>query len=197
MQRKGNLFVLSGPCMARARARWSRGLPERVPDAVAVGFPTPRALRVRAKSTDGLRFFVDDAELRLSWSLRNGQSSSSGLVSTRIVMERRALASKSTWLRVAKCFSKIDVHGRFPDSRANSRGPSRVHRASVARSARKPASWPRHRLRRKHCCAHEECAGGGFAHKMEYDKQFVNDDLEACTDELVAYIESQAKMCEE
>ena len=32
---------------------------------------------------------------------------------------------------------------------------------------------------------------------MEYDKQFVNDDLEACTDELVAYIESQAKMCEE
>ena len=36
-----------------------------------------------------------------------------------------------------------------------------------------------------------------LSHKMEYDKQFVNDDLEACTDELVAYIESQAKMCEE
>ena len=36
-----------------------------------------------------------------------------------------------------------------------------------------------------------------LSHETEYDKQFVNDDLEACTDELVAYIESQAKMCEE
>ena len=36
-----------------------------------------------------------------------------------------------------------------------------------------------------------------LSRKMEYDKQFVNDNLEVCADELVAYIESQAKMSEE
>ena len=32
-----------------------------------------------------------------------------------------------------------------------------------------------------------------LSRKMEYDIQFVNDDLDVCTDELVAYIERQAE----
>ena len=32
-----------------------------------------------------------------------------------------------------------------------------------------------------------------LSRKMEYDIQFVNDNLDVCTDELVAYIERQAE----
>ena len=32
-----------------------------------------------------------------------------------------------------------------------------------------------------------------LSRKMEYDIQFVNDNLDICTDELVAYIERQAE----
>ena len=110
-------------------------------------------------------------------------------------MERRALTSKSTWpkggqvlprstCRAASRFaSKFEAHLVFiePPSlevlESRLRGRGTDSEESIA-------------VRMKN-------AQVELSHKMEYDKQFVNDDLEACTDELVAYIESQAKMCEE
>lgn len=111
-------------------------------------------------------------------------------------MERRALASKSTWLRVAKCFSRLTCRADFqireqiPEAHLVFIEPPSLEVLESRLRGRGTDSEESIAVRMKN-------AQVELSHKMEYDKQFVNDDLEACTDELVAYIESQAKMCEE
>ena len=150
MQRKGNLFVLSGPSGAGKGTLVKRVL-ERVPDAWLSVSDTTRS--PREGEIDGVHyFFVDDAEF-------DQLVETGGFLEWARVHENRYGTPRA---RVEEHMAK----GRGTDSEESI--AVRMKNAQVE-----------------------------LSHKMEYDKQFVNDDLEACTDELVAYIESQAKMCEE
>ena len=191
MQRKGNLFVLSGPSGAGKGTLVKRVL-ERVPDAWLSVSDTTRS--PREGEIDGVHyFFVDDAEF-------DQLVETGGFLEWARVHENRYGTPRA---RVEEHMAKggqvlleIDVQGGFqireqiPEAQLVFIEPPSLEVLESRLRGRGTDSEESIAVRMKN-------AQVELSHKMEYDKQFVNDDLEACTDELVAYIESQAKMCEE
>ncbi len=188
---RGNLFVLSGPSGAGKGTLVKRVL-ERVPDAWLSVSDTTRS--PREGEIDGVHyFFVDDAEF-------------DQLVETGGFLGVGSCPRESLWNAARSrrrahgqgrpSASRDRRAGRLPDSRANSRGPS-VFIEPPSLEVLESRLRGRGTDSEESIAVRMKNAQVELSHKMEYDKQFVNDDLEACTDELVAYIESQAKMCEE
>ena len=191
MQRKGNLFVLSGPSGAGKGTLVKRVL-ERVPDAWLSVSDTTRS--PREGEIDGVHyFFVDEAEF-------DQLVETGGFLEWARVHENRYGTPRA---RVEEHMAKggqvlleIDVQGGFqireqiPEAHLVFIEPPSLEVLESRLRGRGTDSEESIAVRMKN-------AQVELSHKMEYDKQYVNDDLEACTDELVAYIESQAKMCEE
>ena len=171
MQRKGNLFVLSGPSGAGKGTLVKRVL-ERVPDAWLSVSDTTRS--PREGEIDGVHYFFVHEN-------RYG--------TPRARVEEHMAKGGQVLL-------EIDVQGGFqireqiPEAHLVFIEPPSLEVLESRLRGRGTDSEESIAVRMKN-------AQVELSHKMEYDKQFVNDDLEACTDELVAYIESQAKMCEE
>ena len=191
MQRKGNLFVLSGPSGA-GKGTLVKKILERVPDAWLSISDTTRA--PREGEVDGVHyFFVDDAEF--DHLIETG-----GLLEWANVHEHRYGTPRA---RVEEHMAKggqvlleIDVQGAFqireqiPEAHLVFIEPPSLEVLEARLRGRGTDSEESIAVRMKN-------AQVELSRKMEYDKQFVNDDLETCVNEVVAYIESQAKMSEE
>ncbi len=191
MQRKGNLFVLSGPSGA-GKGTLVKMILERVPDAWLSISDTTRA--PRKGEVDGVHYyFVDDAEF-------DRLVETGGLLEWAQVHENRYGTPRA---RVEEHMAKggqvlleIDVQGGFqireqiPEAHLVFIEPPSLEELENRLRGRGTDSDESIAVRMKN-------AQLELSRKMEYDKQFVNDNLEVCADELVAYIESQAKMSEE
>lgn len=191
MQRKGNLFVLSGPSGA-GKGTLVKKVLERVPDAWLSISDTTRA--PRKGEVDGVHYyFVDDAEFdRL---IETG-----GLLEWAQVHENRYGTPRARvedhMAKGCQVLLEIDVQGGFqireqiPAAHLVFIEPPSLEELEKRLRGRGTDSDESIAVRMKN-------AQLELSRKMEYDKQFVNDNLEVCADELVAYIESQAKMSEE
>ncbi len=191
MQRKGNLFVLSGPSGA-GKGTLVKKVLERVPDAWLSISDTTRA--PRKGEVDGVHYyFVDDAEFdRL---IETG-----GLLEWAQVHENRYGTPRARvedhMAKGGQVLLEIDVQGGFqireqiPAAHLVFIEPPSLEELEKRLRGRGTDSDESIAVRMKN-------AQLELSRKMEYDKQFVNDNLEVCADELVAYIESQAKMSEE
>ena len=191
MQRKGNLFVLSGPSGA-GKGTLVKKILERVPDAWLSVSDTTRA--PREGEIDGVHyFFVDDAEF-------DHLVETGGLLEWANVHEHRYGTPRA---RVEEHIAKggqvlleIDVQGAFqireqiPEAHLVFIEPPSLEVLESRLRGRGTASAESIAVRMQN-------AQVELSRKMEYDKLFVNDDLETCVEEVVAYIESQAKMSEE
>lgn len=184
-------MILSGPS-GRGQGTLVKRVLERVPDAWLSVSDTTRS--PREGEIDGVHyFFVDDAEF-------DQLVETGGFLEWARVHENRYGTPRA---RVEEHMAKggqvlleIDVQGGFqireqiPEAHLVFIEPPSLEVLESRLRGRGTDSEESIAVRMKN-------AQVELSHKMEYDKQFVNDDLEACTDELVAYIESQAKMCEE
>lgn len=191
MGRKGNLFVLSGPSGA-GKGTLVKMILDRVPDAWLSISDTTRA--PREGEIDGIHYyFVDDSEF-------DRLVATGGLLEWAQVHESRYGTPRA---RVEEHISKggqvlleIDVQGAFQIRR-------QIPEAHLVFIEPPSLEVLEERLRGRGTDSEESIAVRmknavvELSHKMEYDKQFVNDNLEVCANELVAYIESQAKMSEE
>ncbi len=191
MGRKGNLFVLSGPSGA-GKGTLVKMILDRVPDAWLSISDTTRA--PREGEIDGVHYyFVDDSEF-------DRLVATGGLLEWAQVHESRYGTPRA---RVEEHISKggqvlleIDVQGAFQIRR-------QIPEAHLVFIEPPSLEVLEERLRGRGTDSEESIAVRmknavvELSHKMEYDKQFVNDNLEVCANELVAYIESQAKMSEE
>lgn len=156
-------------------------------------FPTPRALRVRAKSTECITS-SSTMPSSTSWSKPGGFLEWARVHENRYGTPRARVEEHMA--KGGQVLLEIDVQGGFqireqiPEAHLVFIEPPSLEVLESRLRGRGTDSEESIAVRMKN-------AQVELSHKMEYDKQFVNDDLEACTDELVAYIESQAKMCEE
>lgn len=184
--RKGNLFVISGPSGAGKGTLVSRLL-ERVPGAWVSISATTRA--PREGEVDGVHYlFVDDAEFDrmveegglLEWA----QVHDHKYGTPRALVESHMAVGDQVIL-------EIDVQGGFqvkeknPDAHLVFIEPpslDELERRLRGRGTEDEGSI----VLRMHNAELE------LSRKMEYDIQFVNDDLDVCTDEVVSYIERQA-----
>lgn len=191
MQRKGNLFVLSGPSGA-GKGTLVKKVLERVPDAWLSISDTTRA--PRKGEVDGVHYyFVDDA--RFDRLIETG-----GLLEWAQVHENRYGTPRARvedhMAKGGQVLLEIDVQGGFqireqiPAAHLVFIEPPSLEELEKRLRGRGTDSDESIAVRMKN-------AQLELSRKMEYDKQFVNDNLEVCADELVAYIESQAKMSEE
>ena len=191
MARKGNLFVLSGPSGA-GKGTLVRRILDRVPDAwlsVSATTRTPREGEV-----DGVHYyFVDNAAF-------DKLVEEKGLLEWACVHENRYGTPRSRveehMAQGAQVLLEIDVQGGFqirdqiPEAHLVFIEPPSLEVLEQRLRGRGTDSEQTIALRLKN-------AKGELELKSEYDKQFVNDDLDACTEALVAYIEDQAKMNED
>lgn len=184
--RTGNLFVMSGPSGAGKGTLVSRLL-ERIPDAWVSISATTRA--PREGEVDGVHYlFLSDEEF-------DRMVEQDGLLEWARVHDRRygtprALVEEH---RAAggQVILEIDVQGGF---QVKQKDPS-AHLVFI-----EPPSLEELERRLRGRGTEDEAsialrmrnAEVELSHKMEYDIQFVNDDIDACTDALVSYIESQA-----
>ena len=184
--RQGNLFVISGPSGAGKGTLVAR-LVERIPQAWLSVSATTRA--PREGEIDGVHyFFLDDNAFDklveengfLEWA--NVHTARYGTLKE--VVEQHIAAGDQVIL-------EIDVQGGFqikeqiPGAHLVFIEPPSIEeleRRLRGRGTEDEASI----LKRM------ENALVEISQKNEYDVQFVNDDLDVCTDELVAFIEKQA-----
>lgn len=189
--RKGNLFVISGPSGAGKGTLVSR-LVERVPDAWLSISATTRD--PREGETDGVHYlFVgEDGFDRLVASdglLEWAQVHANRYGTPRALVEDHLAAGDQVIL-------EIDVQGGFqireklPQAHLVFIEPPSLEELERRLRGRGTDSEESVALRMRN-------AELELSRKMEYDIQFVNDNLDECTDALVAYIERQAKIDEE
>lgn len=189
--RKGNLFIISGPSGAGKGTLVNR-LMDRVPDAwlsVSVTTRPPREGEV-----DGTHyFFVDDAEFDrliaedglLEWA----QVHTARYGTPRKVVEDHIAAGGQVIL-------EIDVQGAFqvrdkiPSAHLVFIEPPSIE--ELERRLRGRGTESEEAITKRMQNAYVE-----LSRKMEYDIRLVNDNLDACTDELIAYIEHNAEQNED
>lgn len=184
--RKGNLFVISGPSGAGKGTLVSRLL-ERVPGAWVSISATTRA--PREGEVDGVHYlFMDDAEFDrmvgegglLEWA----QVHDHKYGTPRALVESHMAAGDQVIL-------EIDVQGGFqvkeknPDAHLVFIEPPSIDELERRLRGRGTEDEDTIALRMRN-------AELELSRKMEYDIQFVNDNLDVCTDEVVSYIERQA-----
>ncbi|MDO5358570.1 guanylate kinase [Slackia faecicanis] len=184
--RKGNLFVISGPSGAGKGTLVSRLL-ERVPGAWVSISATTRA--PREGEVDGVHYlFVDDAEFDrmveegglLEWA----QVHDHKYGTPRALVESHMAVGDQVIL-------EIDVQGGFqikeknPDAHLVFIEPPSLDELERRLRGRGTEDEDSVVLRMRN-------AELELSRKMEYDIQFVNDDIDVCTDEVVSYIERQA-----
>ena len=184
--RKGNLFVISGPSGAGKGTLVSRLL-ERVPGAWVSISATTRA--PREGEVDGVHYlFMDDAEF-------DRMVEEGGLLEWAQVHDHkygtpRALV-ESHMADGDQVILEIDVQGGFqikeknPDAHLVFIEPPSIDELERRLRGRGTEDEDTIALRMRN-------AELELSRKMEYDIQFVNDDLDVCTDEVLSYIERQA-----
>lgn len=184
--RKGNLFVISGPSGAGKGTLVSRLL-ERIPGAWVSISATTRA--PREGEVDGVHYlFMDDAEF-------DRMVEEGGLLEWAQVHDHkygtpRALV-ESHMADGDQVILEIDVQGGFqikeknPDAHLVFIEPPSIDELERRLRGRGTEDEDTIALRMRN-------AELELSRKMEYDIQFVNDDLDVCTDEVVSYIERQA-----
>ncbi|MDO4443138.1 MAG: guanylate kinase [Slackia sp.] len=184
--RKGNLFVISGPSGAGKGTLVSR-LTEQVPGAWVSISATTRD--PREGEVDGVHYlFLDDSEFDrmveedgfLEWA----QVHDHKYGTPRALVESHMAAGDQVIL-------EIDVQGGFqvkeknPDTHLVFIEPPSLVELERRLRGRGTEDEDSIALRMRN-------AELELSRKMEYDIQFVNDDIDVCTDELVSYIERQA-----
>lgn len=189
--RKGNLFVISGPSGAGKGTIVAR-LMERIPDAWLSVSATTRAPRTGEEDgvhylfLSGQRFdeLIQNDGL-LEWANVHGNKYGT----PRALVEERMAAGQQVIL-------EIDVQGGFqvrdviPDAHLVFIEPPSLEVLENRLRGRGTDSEESIVLRMRN-------AELELSRKMEYDIQFVNDNLDECTNEVVAYIERQAQIDEE
>lgn len=184
--RKGNLFVISGPSGAGKGTLVSR-LIGRVPGAWVSISATTRA--PREGEVDGVHYlFLDDAEF--DRMVEEGGFLEWAQVHDHKYGTPRALV-ESHMAEGGQVILEIDVQGGFqvkeknPDAHLVFIEPPSLE--ELERRLRGRATEDEESIALRMRNAELE-----LSRKMEYDIQFVNDDIDVCTDELVSYIERQA-----
>ena len=189
--RKGNLFVISGPSGAGKGTLVSRII-ERVPDAWLSISATTRP--PREGEIDGVHyhFVTDEAFDRLI--------AEDGLLEWANVHDHRYGTPRSYVERHlasgGQVLLEIDVQGgfqvreKFPAAHLVFVEPPSLEELERRLRGRGTDSEESIELRMRN-------ARVELSRKMEYDVRFVNDDLDQCTDDIVAYIERQARIDEE
>lgn len=185
--RTGNLFVVSGPSGAGKGTLVSRVI-EKVPDAWLSVSATTRD--PREGEVDGVHYlFTSDSDFD-SLAEQNGflewaQVHDHKYGTPRALVEEHIAAGDQVIL-------EIDVQGGFQIK-------EKVPAAHLVFIEPPSLDELERRLRGRGTESEEDIALRmrnaelELSRKMEYDIQFVNDDLEECTNSLVAYIERQAK----
>lgn len=186
--RRGNLFVISGPSGAGKGTLVSR-LVGRVPGAWVSISATTRM--PREGEVDGVHYlFLSDAEFDrmvaegglLEWA----QVHDHRYGTPRALVESHMAAGDQVIL-------EIDVQGGFqvkeknPDAHLVFIEPPSLEELECRLRGRGTEDEESIALRMHN-------AELELSRKMEYDIQFVNDDIDVCTDELVSYIERQAAL---
>jgi guanylate kinase len=189
--RKGNLFVISGPSGAGKGTIVAR-LMERVADAWLSISATTRAPRTGEE--DGVHYlFLSHDQFDeliqndglLEWANVHGNKYGT----PRALVEERMAAGQQVIL-------EIDVQGGFqvrdviPDAHLVFIEPPSLEILEERLRGRGTDSEESIVLRMRN-------AELELSRKMEYDIQFVNDNLDECTDAVVAFIERQAQIDEE
>ena len=185
--RTGNLFVVSGPSGAGKGTLVSRVI-ERVPDAWLSISATTRD--PREGEVDGVHYlFKSDSDFDslverdgfLEWA----QVHDHKYGTPRAMVEEHIAAGDQVIL-------EIDVQGGFqikekvPSAHLVFIEPPSLEELERRLRGRATETEESIELRMKN-------AELELSRKMEYDIRFVNDNLDVCTDELVAYIERQAE----
>jgi guanylate kinase len=180
--RKGNLFVISGPSGA-GKGTLVKRLLERIPDAWVSVSATTRA--PRPGEIDGVHYFF------LNETRFDELIASHGFLEWADVHGKRYGTLKRTvnaQMHAGKqVILEIDVQGALQVRKVIPEAvlvfiepPSleELRRRLVGRGTEDAEAIDRRM----------KTAELELAHKMEYDKQLVNDDLDAATDELVAFV---------
>ena len=185
--RKGNLFVISGPSGAGKGTLVSRLL-ERIPDAWVSVSATTR--QPRAGEIEGVHyFFLSDVRF-------DELIAANGFLEWADVHGKRYGTLKRTVLdhmhRGQQVILEIDVQGAF---QVREKAPQahlvfieppsmeELRRRLEGRGTETPEAIERRM----------ETARYELSRKDEYDMQLVNDDLDAATEELVAFVNSHAQ----
>lgn len=189
--RKGNLFVISGPSGA-GKGTIMKRLVAQVPDAWLSVSATTR--NPREGEVDGVHYLfltVDqfdeliENEGLLEWANVHGNKYGT----PRALVEEHMAAGEQVIL-------EIDVQGAFqvrdmiPDAHLVFIEPPSLEVLEERLRGRGTDSEETIALRMRN-------AELELSRKMEYDIQFVNDDLDECTEAVVAYVERQAEIDEE
>lgn len=189
--RKGNLFVISGPSGA-GKGTIMKRLVAQVPDAWLSVSATTR--NPREGEVDGVHYLfltvgqfdeLIENEGLLEWANVHGNKYGT----PRALVEEHMAAGEQVIL-------EIDVQGAFqvrdmiPDAHLVFIEPPSLEVLEERLRGRGTDSEETIALRMRN-------AELELSRKMEYDIQFVNDDLDECTEAVVAYVERQAEIDEE